>query len=71
MFFLAVLTWATLTTEPPKIVGIFVNDQPHGEALVASAGDKCQIARQQAQHQADFFKAQEVRYICLEVIGDA
>ncbi len=70
MFFLAVLTWATLTTEPPKIVGIFVNDQPHGEALVASAMDKCLIEAAK-RNKADLFGPPAQKFICLQAVGES
>ncbi len=59
MFFLAVLTWATLTKEPPRIVQVL----PTLEA--------CQIKARQAQHSADSWAPSGVKFICLEAKGEA
>jgi hypothetical protein len=55
MFFLAVLTWATLATDAPKIVKPF------------ASLENCQIAARQAQHQADFWAPSGVKYVCMEM----
>jgi hypothetical protein len=57
VFFLAILVWATLTTEPPKIVGAF------------KTLDECLIAASKA-NKADLFGPPTVKAVCLEARGE-
>lgn len=57
MFFLAVLTWVTLTTEPPKIVGVF------------RTLDECLIAASK-QNKADLFGPPPQKFVCMEMRGE-
>ncbi len=59
MFFLAVLTWATLTSEAPKIVKPF------------ATLEECQIQARHAQHNADSWAPSGVKFVCLEARGEA
>lgn len=57
MFFLAVLTWATLTTEPPKIVKVY------------KTLDEC-LAMASQQNKADLFGPPPQKWVCLQARGE-
>lgn len=57
MFFLAVLTWATLTTEPPRIVKVY------------ATLEACLIVAQK-QNTTAYGNVPAGKFICLEAKGD-
>ena len=59
MFFLAVIVWATLAKEPPKILGVY----EHLEDCQAMAG------KMRGAPMNGYLPPQ--RYICLQIMGDA
>ena len=58
VFFLAVLVWATLGTEPPKIVKVY------------TTLDDC-LAMASKQNKADGFGPPRQKFVCLEMRGEA
>lgn len=57
MFFLAVLTWATLATEPPKLIHFY------------KTLEECATEAQKQNLPSRFGDEAKVQYICLSLVG--
>jgi len=57
MFFLVVLVWSTLTTEPPKVVAVF------------KTLDEC-LATASKANKADLFGPPREKYVCAQARGE-